>query len=57
MKFVDQVLSENPKAVEDIKSGQDKAIGFLVGQVMKLSQGKTNPAVAKKLLEDRIKTL
>lgn len=57
MKFVIQVVDQNPKAVEDIKSGQDKAIGFLVGQVMKLSQGKTNPEVAKQLISEHLKTL
>jgi aspartyl-tRNA(Asn)/glutamyl-tRNA(Gln) amidotransferase subunit B len=57
MRFVEQVVSANPKAIEDIKSGQDKAIGFLVGQVMRLSQGKTNPEVAKQLISDHIKTL
>lgn len=57
MKFIAQVVSENPAAVEDIKAGQEKAIGYLVGQVMKLSQGKTNPEVAKQLISDHLKTL
>lgn len=53
---VDEVLA-NPasqKAVEDIRSGNDKAIGFLVGQVMKQSKGKANPALAQKLIRERI---
>lgn len=53
-KIVDQVISENPKPVEDVKSGEMKAIGFLVGQVMKLSQGKANPAEAQKILKRKI---
>ena len=57
MKYIAQVVSENPAAVEDIKAGQEKAIGYLVGQVMKLSQGKTNPEVAKQLICDHLKTL
>jgi len=57
MKYIKQVVSENPAAVEDIKAGQEKAIGYLVGQVMKLSQGKTNPEVAKQLISDHLKTL
>jgi len=57
MKFIARVVSENPAAVEDIKAGQEKAIGYLVGQVMKLSQGKTNPEVAKQLISDHLKTL
>lgn len=53
---VDEVLADqaSQKAVADIKSGNDKAIGFLVGQVMKRSQGKANPAVAQKLLRERM---
>jgi len=42
------------KAVEDIKNGNDKVIGFLVGQVMKKSQGKANPELAQKLIRARI---
>lgn len=53
---VDQVLADpaSKKSVDDIKAGKDKAIGYLVGQVMKLSQGKANPALAQKLIKDRI---
>ncbi|MEK7621185.1 MAG: Asp-tRNA(Asn)/Glu-tRNA(Gln) amidotransferase subunit GatB [Patescibacteria group bacterium] len=56
IKIVEQVLADPAaqKAVEDIKSGNDKAIGFLVGQVMKLSQGKANPALAQKLIRERL---
>lgn len=56
IKVVEQVLAdpEAQKAVEDIKSGNDKAIGFLVGQVMKQSQGKANPALAQKLIRERL---
>ncbi len=53
---VDEVLA-NPssqKAVDDIKAGNDKAIGFLVGQIMKKSQGKANPAMAQKLIRERL---
>jgi aspartyl-tRNA(Asn)/glutamyl-tRNA(Gln) amidotransferase subunit B len=41
--IVSEVLKENAKAAEDVKNGEMKAIGFLVGQVMKKSQGKANP--------------
>lgn len=56
LAVVDQVLAEPSaqKAVEDIKNGNDKAIGFLVGQVMKLSKGKANPALAQQLIRKRI---
>ncbi len=53
---VDEVLQDPSalKAIEDIKAGNDKAIGFLVGLVMKKSQGKANPALAQKLIRERI---
>lgn len=53
-KIVEQVLSENPKAAEDVKNGEMKAIGFLVGQVMKLSQGKANPGLATQLIKKQL---
>lgn len=54
--FVDEVLADpsSAKAVADIKSGNDRVIGFLVGQVMKKSQGKANPELAQKLIRERI---
>lgn len=54
--IVDEVLGDpaSAKAVEDIKAGNDKAIGFLVGQIMKKSQGKANPALAQKLIRERL---
>ncbi len=54
--IVDTVLADpaSQKAVEDIRAGNDKAIGYLVGQVMKLSQGKANPGLASKLIRERI---
>jgi aspartyl-tRNA(Asn)/glutamyl-tRNA(Gln) amidotransferase subunit B len=47
---VQQVIADNPKAAEDVKAGEAKAIGFLVGQVMKQSQGKANPQLANQLI-------
>lgn len=52
--IVDDVIANNPKSVEDFKAGKEKAIGALVGQVMKASKGKANPAVVNKLLLDRL---
>lgn len=56
IKIVEDVLADPvaQKAVDDIKAGNDKAIGFLVGQVMKLSQGKANPALAQKLIREKL---
>jgi aspartyl-tRNA(Asn)/glutamyl-tRNA(Gln) amidotransferase subunit B len=54
--IVDEVLADpsSAKAIEDIHSGNEKVIGFLVGQVMKKSQGKANPALAQKLIRERL---
>lgn len=52
--IVEKVLSENPKAVADIKSGEMKVIGFLVGQIMKESKGKANPSVASELIKKQL---
>ena len=55
-KIVDEVLADSAsqKAIEDIRNGNDKAIGFLVGQIMKKSKGKANPALAQKLIREKI---
>lgn len=50
-KVVEQVLKDNPKAAEDVRNGEMKAIGFLTGQVMKLSRGKANPQLASDLIK------
>ncbi len=54
IKIVEQVMTENPKAVEDLKNGEQRAIGFLVGQIMKLSQGKANPGLAQQLIKKQL---
>jgi aspartyl-tRNA(Asn)/glutamyl-tRNA(Gln) amidotransferase subunit B len=48
--IVAQVIADNPKAAEDVRAGEAKAIGFLVGQVMKQSKGKANPQLAQQLV-------
>lgn len=54
--IVDEVLSDPASAasIADIKAGKDKAIGYLVGQIMKKSQGKANPALAQKLIREKL---
>ncbi|MGV9001695.1 MAG: Asp-tRNA(Asn)/Glu-tRNA(Gln) amidotransferase subunit GatB [Candidatus Saccharimonadaceae bacterium] len=54
--IVDEVLADpaSAQSVEDIKAGQDKAIGFLVGRVMKKSQGKANPAMAQATIRKKL---
>ena len=51
---VDEVVSQNPQAVEDFVSGKAQALGFLVGQVMKATRGKANPAKVNQLLKERM---
>lgn len=53
-KIVDDVLTANPKQVEQYKSGKTAVIGFLVGQVMKASRGQANPAAVNELLKSRL---
>ncbi|HVS78767.1 MAG TPA: Asp-tRNA(Asn)/Glu-tRNA(Gln) amidotransferase subunit GatB, partial [Candidatus Saccharimonadales bacterium] len=55
-KIVEEVISENPKAAEDVKNGEAKAIGFLVGQVMAKSKGQANPALAQQIIKKRLGT-
>ncbi len=55
LTFVTKVLDANPQSIADFKAGKDRAIGFLVGQVMKESKGKVNPAAVSKVLQEEIK--
>ena len=48
--IVKKVVDNNPKSIEDYKAGKDRALGYLVGQVMKESKGKANPGIVNKLL-------
>ncbi len=51
---VDQVLAANAPAIEDWKKGKKQSLGFLVGQVMKATQGKANPTLVNQLLRERL---
>ena len=53
--WIDEVLNNNPEIVEQFKSGKEKVIGFLVGQVMKLSAGTANPPVVQKMMKVKLK--
>jgi aspartyl-tRNA(Asn)/glutamyl-tRNA(Gln) amidotransferase subunit B len=53
-KIVDEVLAANPKSVEEFKAGKDKAFNALVGQVMKASKGKANPAQVNDILRKKL---
>ena len=53
-EIVQKIISENPASVEDYKSGKEKAIGFLVGQAMKLTKGQANPQMLNKMFKEEI---
>jgi aspartyl-tRNA(Asn)/glutamyl-tRNA(Gln) amidotransferase subunit B len=53
-EMVDGVIAEHPGPVADVRAGKDKAVAFLVGQVMKRSRGRANPEVVNRLLRERL---
>ncbi len=53
--IVSNVIASNPKVVQDIKDGQTKAAGFLVGQIMKETKGQANPQIINRLIAEQIK--
>mgnify|MGYP000579231237 CR=1 FL=1 len=53
-ELVEKVLKENPKMLEQYKSGKDKLFGFFIGQVMKLSNGKANPKMVNETLKRKL---
>ena len=53
-EMIDEVLKNNPQSVADYKAGKDKAMGFLVGQTMKMSREKANPQIINKLLKEAL---
>ncbi len=53
-KIIDQVLNENPTAVEDFKNGKDNVLGFLIGQVMKASKGQANPGMVNEIMHKKL---
>ena len=53
-RVVDEVLAQNAKQVEDYRAGKDKAFNALVGQAMKATKGKANPAQVNELLKKKL---
>ncbi len=53
-KLVDQVIAANAQQVADYRAGKEKAFNSLVGQVMKVSQGKANPAQVNEILKKKL---
>ena len=54
-EIVNEVLDSNEQTIVDYKNGKDKALGYLVGQVMKKTNGKANPVVVNKLITEELK--
>ena len=54
---IDEVLSENPQAIQEFLSGKDSVLRFLVGQVMKKSKGSANPEIANSSLIEKLETM
>ena len=54
-KFCDEAIAANPGPAADFKAGKAAALNFLKGQVMKLSKGKANPALAGEILERKLR--
>ena len=52
---VDEAIASNQVQAEQVRQGNDKAIGWFVGQVMKATQGKANPQAVSKLLISKLK--
>ena len=54
LTVIAEVLDANPQSIDDFKNGKQKAIGFLVGQIMKATKGQANPPLVNKLLQQEI---
>ncbi|MGX6969572.1 Asp-tRNA(Asn)/Glu-tRNA(Gln) amidotransferase subunit GatB [Vagococcus bubulae] len=54
LPMINEVLDKNEQSIEDFKNGKDRAVGFLVGQIMKATKGKANPGVVNKLLNEEL---
>lgn len=57
LDIIHTAFEANPQSIADYKGGKDRAVGFLVGQVMRLSKGKANPAAVNKLILEELKKL
>jgi aspartyl-tRNA(Asn)/glutamyl-tRNA(Gln) amidotransferase subunit B len=53
--LADEVITNNPDQVQQFKDGKEQVLGYLVGQAMKLSQGKANPEQVNQLLREKIR--
>lgn len=53
-EIITEILNENEQSIVDYKNGKDRALGFLVGQVMKKTKGQANPPMVNKILKEEI---
>ena len=54
LPLIDEIISNNPKVLQDYKNGKEKAFGFFIGQIMKATRGQANPEMINKLLRERL---
>jgi aspartyl-tRNA(Asn)/glutamyl-tRNA(Gln) amidotransferase subunit B len=52
---IEEIIAKNPKQVEEYRAGKEKVLGFFVGQAMKATQGKANPALLQDLVIRKLK--
>ena len=52
--IVEAVIAANPQSVADFKAGKEKAIGFLVGQIMRQTKGRANPELVNRILKEKL---
>ncbi|PIV55965.1 Asp-tRNA(Asn)/Glu-tRNA(Gln) amidotransferase GatCAB subunit B [Candidatus Desantisbacteria bacterium CG02_land_8_20_14_3_00_49_13] len=55
INIVEKIIKENSKVVQDYKSGNEKVLGFLIGQIIKETKGKANPQIVNKILKEKLK--
>ena len=54
-KIIDSILHDSPSLIDDYKNGKTRVVGFIVGQVMKKTSGKANPALTNKMVVEELK--
>ena len=57
LKWVTEAIQNNPQSIEDFKNGKQKAVGSLVGQIMKATKGQANPQIVNKIIVEEINKL
>ena len=55
VKWAEEAIAQNPKAAEEFRSGKERAIGAIVGTVMKLSKGQASPELVNRILKEKLK--